>query len=405
MKIINPVPETKKIKKNLVIITVAVLIAAYGILTFLPESESKGANYVNNGEINLTYSENFIDLPSSYADIKANPTKEPEWDDTAFQKTGYTEPAIEHQPLEVAEEKRLPAPAFKEEKNTNALVIQGNSAGYDRVQPIMVDYGVAMEEDINDSPIGYGGSASNGPRGNYNSEYSYTPDTSNTDKLLGALIDKQSSGGLSSQDRYLAQASERKSFDLQERVEHQTSPYTLMAGSIIPSAMMTGINSDLPGELTAQVRENVYDTVTGKYLLIPQGTRLFGSYDSGVLYGQQRVLFTWDRLQFPNGDTMQIRGMKGVDVGGYAGLDADVDNHYGRLMGAILMSAFMAIGTDELNNGTTFRAQMAEDINRSGQKIVDMQLNVKPTLKVPPGARFNIMVNKDIILKPYTSKG
>jgi type IV secretion system protein VirB10 len=193
-------------------------------------------------------------------------------------------------------------------------------------------------------------------------------------------------------------------------VEDPISPYHVLAGSILPATLITGLNSDLPGEVIAQVRENIYDTTTGKTLLIPQGTKIIGTYDNQINWGQERVMQIWSRLIFPDGSSMVLDGNSGADLAGNSGLGDKVNNHYGKLAGAVLLSAFLSVGTEwsagDVNGYNPDRKQeVAEDVgsdfNRSGQKIVERQLNVAPTIQVRPGFRFVVMVNRDLILRPY----
>jgi type IV secretory pathway VirB10-like protein len=188
------------------------------------------------------------------------------------------------------------------------------------------------------------------------------------------------------------------------------SRYEVKAGSIIPGVMITGINSDLPGKLVGQVRENVFDTVTGHHLLIPQGTRVIGAYDSKVAYAQERVLIVWTRLIFPNGDSIDLEGMDGVDLSGYAGLTDKVNNHWTKLITGVVLSSILSAGSKVAagNNqvGTASFGQQAtsgasEAINTVGAKFVEKNLNIQPTLEIRPGYKFNVFVNKDMILKRY----
>lgn len=185
------------------------------------------------------------------------------------------------------------------------------------------------------------------------------------------------------------------------------SPYEVKAGTIIPTVLLTGINSDLPGMITAQVREQVYDSITGKYLLIPQGTKVIGKYDANISYGQERALVVWSRLIFPNGYSIDLSGMPGVDSGGYAGYSDQVDNHYGKLIGGIILSSLLAGTAESVNYDNdsfsgAFARKSGEEINRAGQAITRKNLNIQPTIKIRPGYSINIMVNKDLILKPYS---
>ncbi len=192
------------------------------------------------------------------------------------------------------------------------------------------------------------------------------------------------------------------------------SPYQIMAGTVIPGVMITGINSELPGQIIGQVRENVYDTVTGNYLLIPQGTKVIGRYDSVIAYGQERVLIIWNRLIMPDGSSLLLDSMPGTDLGGYAGLKDKVNNHYLKLAAGVILSTFLSVGASvsagtpgyhDRDDGYDIKNKFAENagqgINKAGQKIVGKMLNIQPTLEIRPGFTFNVMVNKDIILKPY----
>jgi len=197
---------------------------------------------------------------------------------------------------------------------------------------------------------------------------------------------------------------------LNQRIQDPVSPYQIMAGTVLPAVLISGINSDLPGHIIAQIRENVFDTVHGRYLLVPQGTKLLGSYDNMVSWGQDKVMLVWSRLIMPDGATIVLDNMPGVDTMGYSGLKDKVNNHYMKIAGAILMSTFLSVGTRRVagevrDNDPTLAQELAADasidINRAGQKIVSRHMNVPPTLEIRPGFPFNVMVNKDIILRPY----
>lgn len=188
------------------------------------------------------------------------------------------------------------------------------------------------------------------------------------------------------------------------------SAYQVMAGTIIPGLLLTGINSDLPGQIVGQVSQNVFDTVTGRHLLIPQGTRIIGHYDSRVTYGQERVLIVWARLILPNGSSISLEGMPGVDLSGYAGLNDQVDNHYGRLLGGVVLGSLLG-AAGQLSQGSTNTdnptfAQLAaqgaaQNINQTGQQLTRKNLSVQPTLGIRPGFRFNVFVTRDVVLQPY----
>jgi type IV secretion system protein TrbI len=185
------------------------------------------------------------------------------------------------------------------------------------------------------------------------------------------------------------------------------SPFTIMAGSSIAASLITGINSDLPGMTIAQVTENVYDTVTGEHLLIPQGTRLIGKYDSVVAFGQKRALLVWTRIILPNGDSIVIENLPATDTSGYAGLEDEVDFHTWQLIKAIGLATLLGVGT-ELTLGDNesdlvrlLRESVQQNTNRAGQRLVERQIDVQPTITVRPGWPLRVIVAKDLVLKPY----
>lgn len=189
------------------------------------------------------------------------------------------------------------------------------------------------------------------------------------------------------------------------------SPYEVKAGTVIPGVMITGISSDLPGMIVGQVSQNIYDSATGKYLLIPQGTKIVGSYDSMVSYGQSRALVAWNKLTFPDASSIFIGTMSGADQAGYAGFKDKVNNHYVKIFGsAIMISLFSAgiqLSQPHSTNGLQptareeIAAEMGRELGQVGMEIVRKNMNIQPTIEIRPGYRFNIMVNKDMILKPY----
>lgn len=189
-----------------------------------------------------------------------------------------------------------------------------------------------------------------------------------------------------------------------------TSPYQVMAGTIIPAALVTGINSDLPGQVIANVSEAVYDTATGRYLLIPQGSRLIGRYDSQVSFGQRRVLLVWTRLILPDTSSISLDRLPGIDPAGYAGLEDGVDWHWDRILAGAALSTLLGVGAELAapdrsgSDGKVIIAtrQSAQDtVNQVGQEITKRNMNIQPTLTIRPGFPMRVMVNKDLILRPY----
>jgi type IV secretory pathway VirB10-like protein len=195
-----------------------------------------------------------------------------------------------------------------------------------------------------------------------------------------------------------------------DRVAAPASTYVVQAGNIIPAALISGIRSDLPDQITAQVTENVFDSPTGRFLLVPQGTRLIGIYDSQVAFGQSRVLLVWTRLIMPNGRSIVLERQPGADTAGYAGLEDEVDNHWGALFKAALLSTLLGVGS-ELGSTTgtgsnsdvisALRRGSSDSLNQTGQKVVQQNLNIQPTLTVRPGFPVRVIVNRDLVLEPY----
>lgn len=189
-------------------------------------------------------------------------------------------------------------------------------------------------------------------------------------------------------------------------IQEPISPYQVMAGTIIPASLVTGLNSDLPGQVIAQVTEHVYDTPTGQHLLIPQGSKLLGRYDSVIAYGQSRALVVWSRIIMPDGTSITIDNLPAVDMSGYAGLEDRVDHHSWQLFKAAILSSLLSVSSeigrdrdDDILNALRDGGQ--QTINQAGQQIVTQQLQVQPTLKIRPGWRLRVIVNKDIVLQPY----
>ncbi|UPG71717.1 TrbI/VirB10 family protein [Roseomonas gilardii subsp. gilardii] len=190
-----------------------------------------------------------------------------------------------------------------------------------------------------------------------------------------------------------------------DRVMPPASPYILQAGAVIPAALITGIRSDLPGQITAQVTENVYDSPTGSLLLIPQGTRIVGQYDDGVTFGQRRVLLVWNRLILPGGRSIVLERLPGADASGYAGLEDGVDYHWWDLMKAAGLSTLLAVGTELATSDDdrlirAIRDGAQDTVNQAGQQIVQRQLQVAPTLTIRPGFPVRVIVTRDLVFAP-----
>lgn len=188
-----------------------------------------------------------------------------------------------------------------------------------------------------------------------------------------------------------------------ERLSDAGSGAVLQAGSVIPAALITGIRSDLPGLVTAQVTQNVYDTLTGRILLIPQGSRLIGDYGSDIAFGQSRVLLSWNRLILPDGRSIVLDRQPAADARGFAGLEDGTDYHWGGVLRAALVSTLLGAGA-ELGSGEdgnlarAFRRGTQDSISRAGEQIVSRELNIRPTLTIRPGFPVRVLVTRDLIL-------
>ena len=195
------------------------------------------------------------------------------------------------------------------------------------------------------------------------------------------------------------------------RLLEPPSPYTLSAGSVIAASLITGLNSDLPGLVTAQISENAYDSATGQILLLPQGSRLIGQYDSVVAFGQSRALVTWKRIVLPDGSSIRIDNMPATDTSGYAGLSDSIDRHSWQLLKDVALSTLLGVGTeisfgDERSDLVRALRQSAQQNGaRAGDQIVGRSLDIQPTLKVRPGWPLRVLVHKDIILRPWRQGG
>ena len=192
-----------------------------------------------------------------------------------------------------------------------------------------------------------------------------------------------------------------------DRIAGPASPYVLQAGAVIPAALLAGLRSDLPGQVTAQVTEDVYDSPTGKFRLIPQGARLVGQYDAQIAFGQTRALLVWTRLIMPSGRSIVLERQPGADTEGYAGLEDEVDNHWGTLFKAAILSTLLSVGAEAGTSGDedelirAIRRGSSESINQIGQRVVGRALNVQPTITIRPGFPVRVLVTRDLVLEPY----
>lgn len=220
--------------------------------------------------------------------------------------------------------------------------------------------------------------------------------------------------GENQQDRkraFLAGTPEAATYLAHQRKAAIAPSQEIKAGWVIPGVMVTGINSDLPGQIIGRVTAAVYDSATGTHCLIPPGSTTVGSYDSMITLGQQRVLVVWRRIIFPDGSSLSLDNMPGADISGYAGLNDQVDNHYMRIFGSALLvstlSAGIQLSQPQAKNGDIYSSSqiiagsLGQQMGQVGMQMAQRNMNIQPTIKIRPGYEFNIEVTKDIILPTW----
>ena len=190
------------------------------------------------------------------------------------------------------------------------------------------------------------------------------------------------------------------------RLAPAASPYMLSAGSVIPASLITGLRSDLPGLVIAQVTERVYDSATGHILLIPQGARLIGSYDSAVAFGQRRALIVWQRIVMPDGSSLELDNVPASDAAGYAGLEDKVDFHTWTLFKGAAISSLLGVGanltfTGESDLVEAIRQSTQQNVSRAGDQLTSRNLHIQPTITIRPGAPVRLVVRRDLVLAPW----
>lgn len=194
-----------------------------------------------------------------------------------------------------------------------------------------------------------------------------------------------------------------------DRLTQPVSPYVIQAGTVIAGALNSKVSSDLPGQLIGHVTQNVYDSPTGRYLLVPQGSTLFGTYNSSVSFGQQRTQVIWTRLICPDGESIVLDRIPGGDAIGQTGLKDMVDQHWGQLFRAALVTTMLSVGSEagtswgENNLLQAIRSGASNGFSMVGNRLIDRSMDVQPTLTDRPGLPFTLIVNRDLVLKPWHS--
>ena len=217
------------------------------------------------------------------------------------------------------------------------------------------------------------------------------------------------SGGTTDQDKNLAFLNAGTDHQTQspERLVAPPSPYVIQAGAVIPAALITGLRSDLPGQVTAQVTEDCFDSPSGTTLVVPQGSKLIGLYQAQISFGQSRALLVWTRLILPNGKSIILDREPATDASGYAGLEDQVDEHWGALFEAATLSTILSVGSEagtsdsENNLAQVIRQGASQSFSQVGQQVVGRSLNIQPTLTIRPGFPVRVLVTHDLVLEPY----
>jgi type IV secretion system protein VirB10 len=190
-------------------------------------------------------------------------------------------------------------------------------------------------------------------------------------------------------------------------LQDPASPYQVMAGTVIEAALVTGLNSDLPSEVIAQTTTPIFDSVTGQILLVPQGSRLIGSYDSVIAFGQSRALVVWRRIVLPDGSSIEIDNLPATDAAGYAGLEDEVDFHTWRIIKGVALATLLGVATElSIGDGQSdlvraLQQSAQQSTNAAGQRLIEKNLNIQPTITVRPGWPLRVIVEKDLVLRPY----
>ena len=376
-------PRRTTFNKTLVLGGIALLlISAAGAMIYeLQSPVQKKGKVEQEAPAPKRQTDNFSDIPSNYSSIKDPNSKTPAKPNAAIIPTGPTG-------------KMPPAPQ----------VPVGSG-------PPLVSLAEREALAARNSPIGFGG----------NNSGSTASAAAQVNPFLQQMMAANAAaqgpgagngGATSEQDQKLAffEKNRTAAWYVKGNLTPAVSEYEVKAGAVIPGVMLTGIKSDLPGQIVGQVRENVYDSKTGQYLLIPQGTKIIGTYDSKVTYGQERVLLVWSRIIFPNGESLDLESMGGVDSAGYSGLSDHTNNHTGKLITGILLGTVATAGatvaagktnSDNITFGQAAAQGAATNVSNAVADITRKNLNIQPTIEIRPGWKFNVFVNKDLILKPY----
>ena len=372
---LNPGVNVRNLNKNMIYLVAAGVFIFIFMIALTPKRQK---NKEVKEKVNVSERELITNLPTDYKDIKEEEIQDlqpsdkiPEEVPDAYSQHEYTPPPYTPVNYDQGEE-------ISKEENTS----------YKKSKISFMKENVNTTQNTNNQ----GTVSENQSMQNNNSQKAEDYDQ-NRQASKEKFLNEQRSNG----------------FYLNSFQQPQISPYEIKVGSIIPAVLITSINSDLPGGITAQIRENVYDSITGKYLLLPQGAKIYGIYDSNISYAQNRILIVWQRIVLPNGESIALENMPGVDLSGSAGLRDKTNYHSLQLLRGVVLSAVFGAGTAivtyEKDKDSDYMREAGrgagENIDTIGQKMADKDLNRQPTIEIRQGYKFNILVHKDMILKPY----
>lgn len=399
-------PEAIKVKRlnrvPLFIVLVLAISTMAAITFMIVQSGNRQRKAIDNHtvapyKVDEETAKNLLAGKPKYGVIDMAKEEVPSSEPAAVKKKTITQPQVEQKPELSLEEKELARirtaklKRFEQALSAPVSIVSGSGLGIDGQNILSTTTAQAANAVVNSDAL---------------------------DKMLKAR--ESITGGLLGKDDDPNKQQHKSEYYMQDQPateyllhtrNKQRSPLEIKTGTVIPATLLGGLNSDLPGMILAQVSQNVYDTATGNYLLIPQGSRLVGMYDNFIAYGQDRALVKWSRIVYPDGSTLELEGMPGTDQSGYAGFEDKVDNHYFRIFGsAILMSIVTGAyeysqqnssgsiyGAGEYTAGDALGTSASRELSQASTALLRKNLNIQPTIKIRPGYRFLVMVKKDII--------
>lgn len=393
-------PKTTHVNKVLVSVIVAavVLLIAVAIVSALGRAPQKVAK-THQATQNLTTAVSSVvtALPQNYQDVDKIKQYQPK------DKTSKISPEVQQEMAILQQQQQALEQRLAE---LSARPSQSSAQDDEKMQQ------------AKNSGLFFPGSAPPTPQYSYTSDASNNTSTGkndNTDKTDSSFHNTPyNQQNMQSQKIDFLKADEKDSSIYDPHIlQRPESPYEVQAGTLLPAELITGVNTSLPGDVVAQIKENIYDSVTGRFLLIPKGSKLLGQYDSQVSYGQQRTLLAFTRIIRPDGSSILLNKLSGADMMGQSGIEGDVNNHWMRVIGAATLSTILSMGTgvaadnaanqNALYPNTAQKAALgaADSISQTGEDLTNNAMNIQPTITIPAGYEFNVIVNKDIILAPY----